>query len=170
MKNIAQESSPLLAVLKSHADTPQEFVQKLHEVGYSLVKTKDLHKQRILASPVSRHYPIREAVARLHSLGATHMKPLKYLVEAGATLTMTTCHQELGLLATSTTAMSSTAPNFYDDYFDISSVVDLAESIELYNQENGYWSNDEILNAELKRYLTQKNVVAENDEDNGYWM
>ena len=84
-----------MAVLKSHADTPQEFVQKLLEVGYSLVKTKELEKQRITAAPVSRYYPITEAVSRLHELGVPEMKVLRYLVKPGTELTTITAHELL---------------------------------------------------------------------------
>ncbi len=90
-------NSPLMETLKSFTNEPEQFTQALHDLGYVLVKKADLHKQRILASPVSRHYPISEAVVRLHSLGPTHMKPLRYLAEAGATLTITSCHEELGV-------------------------------------------------------------------------
>ncbi len=70
--------------------------------------------------------------------------------------------------------------SYYQNYFDINTVQDLLTQTRLYNEENGYWENGEVVNRELVRYLDQ--IKAEEAEEaeavaeaaaqrevNGYW-
>ena len=88
-------NTPLMEVFKSVTTTPQKFVQSLHDAGYSLVKSTELeeHRRRITAAPVSRNYPINEAVPRLHDLGVAEMKVVRFLVKPGTELTTITAHE-----------------------------------------------------------------------------
>lgn len=72
------------------------------------------------------------------------------------------------MLAFSSQAFSGS--DYYRDYFNVNTVTNVNEQIRLYNQENGYWEHDEILNQELKRHLIELELIGQHDEENGYWI
>ncbi len=72
-------------------------------------------------------------------------------------------------------AMSLVSATAYSQYFNDSyetmlnhneSVVEL---VQQYNQENGYWENDRVMNREMVRYLHHLDLSQQTDEENGYW-
>ncbi len=55
----------------------------------------------------------------------------------------------------STTAFASQESSHYLTYFQPAPIQQLITHTELYNDENGYWEQNQIMNQELVRYLNQ---------------
>ncbi len=75
----------------------------------------------------------------------------------------------------SAAAHASQESNHYLSYFDNGSIQQLIHQTALYNEENGYWENGQIMNQELVRYLNQIEAdnsanVAAQSETLGYWQ
>jgi hypothetical protein len=73
------------------------------------------------------------------------------------------------LLASSSQVISGEDPSYYAGYFNALTATSVAEQVSLYNQENGYWNDDAILNVELRRLLQEVDLIDPQDEENGYW-
>jgi hypothetical protein len=71
-------------------------------------------------------------------------------------------------------AEASQESRHYLSYFTNDSIQNLMTQTALYNEENGYWERNSIMNQELVRYLNQIEAdksadVAAQRETFGYW-
>lgn len=75
----------------------------------------------------------------------------------------------------STSALAGQESKHYLSYFEPTATQQLITQSRLYNEENGYWGQNQPLNQELVRHLNQieldrRTEIAIQNESFGYWQ
>ncbi len=73
----------------------------------------------------------------------------------------------LSLFLLSGQVNAQTDSAFYLEFFNPNS--NLKELVQQYNHQNGYWEEDQLINAELLQLMRTQDRVIQSNEENGYW-